>query len=183
MLLENLPALKEYNYIHFLCVVTSQGIQTLLVVPSSLWSVQRRTWSTCGHYTTSLAATRKTFRSRRGRSSSSWRSQRNSGGVPKAKMDVSGWSLCPMWRNWYDPRPTLASPPMDLATPTAMGSLSPPTRSFMPTPSPRHLLHCPLARLAQSSLLYPPCRMAQLWPRPSRNECPAPMIKQLLLLR
>ena len=159
-----------------------QGTQAAQwVAPSSPWAAQRRTWSMCGLYTTSPAAMQRTFPSRRERYSSSWRSQKSSGGAPRVKRGVSEWSLCPTWRNWYDLRLTPASLPMDHATPTVMGSPSPPTPSFTPTPSHRHLRRCPLAHLEQSSPLYRPCRTALSWRRPSKNGCRVPMTKQLLL--
>lgn len=166
----------------YLIISSSQGAtQAQWVVPSSPWEPPRRTWSMCGLYMTSLVAMRRTFPSRRGRSSSSWRNRRSSGGAPRAKRDVSGWSRCPTWRNWYDLRPIPANLPMDLATPTATGSPSPPTPSSMPTLSPRRPHHFPLAHLERLSLLYRPCRTAPSWQRPSRNECHAPTIRRLWL--
>lgn len=176
------PSSNSSYVVSFLCliIVNSQGTQAQWVLPSSPWVAPRRTWSMCGLYLTSLAVMQRTFPSRKGRSLSSWRSRRSSGGVPRVKRGVSGWSLCPTWRNWYDLHPTSASLPMDLATQTAMGSRSLliPLSTPMPSPRHRHLRHCPLAHL-ELSILYHPCRMAPSWQRPSRNECHALMTKQL----
>lgn len=157
------------------------GTQALLVVRSSLWLVQRITWSTCGHYMTSLVVTRRTFHSRKGRSLSFWKSQRNNGGVPKIKMDASGWSPCPTWRNWYDPPPILASLPTARATPTATVSRSHHTPLLTPMPSPRPLPPCPPAHPEQSLPRCPPCRMVLCWQRPFRSVCPVPTTKLPLL--
>lgn len=164
-----------------LIIAIFQGTRARSALPSSLWEAQRTTRSTCGLYTTSPAATQRTFPSRRGRSSSFSRSQRSSGGAPRIKKDALGWSPCPMWRNWFDRCLIPASPHMVLATPTAMGSRSPPTRLSTPMLSPRHRRRCPPERPEWLTAPSRPCRTARSWRRPSRNECHAHMTKRRLL--